>query len=137
MLAQNHACRSHSSCQEQYEAEPPQGIEGEGYRIGHQRTCHTSDCRRMGADFPPYVDEGASHLYGECHYQDDADDAGRVAVFHPEEATEITQDGDDVRHDASLLPSHLMRSPTLYPAVEVDEQRWRYHRKQVDDEQQG
>ena len=65
-------------------AEPPQRIEIEGYRIRHQSSCHTSDGCRMGADLPPYIDEGANHLYRQRYHYDDTDDARRIAVFHPE-----------------------------------------------------
>ena len=64
------------------------------------------------------------------HY-DDADDARRVAILHPEEADEIAQDGDDVGHDAALLLAQLVGCPALAEPVEVDKQRGCHHGKQI------
>ena len=75
----------------------------------------------MGADLPPYIDEGANHLYRQCYHYDDTDDARRIAVFHPEKTAEVTYDREDVRHNTTLLLAQFTRGPALNHAVEVDE----------------
>ena len=75
----------------------------------------------MGADLPPYIDEGANHLYRQRYHYDDTDDARRIAVFHPEKTAEVTYDREDVRHNTTLLLAQFTRGPALNHAVEVDE----------------
>ena len=50
----------------------------------------------MGADLPPYSDEGANHLYRQRYHYDDTDDARRIAVFHPEKTAEVTYDREEM-----------------------------------------
>jgi hypothetical protein len=76
----------------------------------------------VGGNLPPDVDEGAYHLNHEGCHQDDADDPRRVAIFHEEEAAEVAEDGDDVRHKSALLSAQFLGSPTLQLAIQMYQQ---------------
>ena len=113
MLFEDDAAGAHKSCEQEYETNPPSGVEVEDFSEGHDGSCHASAGCGMCGDFPPEVDDSAGELYDQRGHDDAAYEMRCVEIAQHIETTEIAEYGDDVRYHASFLGAFFGVSPSL------------------------
>ncbi len=118
MLAQYHATRAKHSGYDEHHTQPKDWIEREYHREGGYRPGHTPDGSCVGADFPPYIDDGANYLYHQCNDEYARHEMGYVHTLHDIHTDEIAEDGDNIRHHTSLALTEFDECPALMVAIE-------------------
>ncbi len=132
MLAQNHAAGAYHAGNDDDQTKPPDGVEAQIIGKGKECAGHSANGCRMGGNLPPYVDECAEDLYGQCCHDDGTHEVRHVQLFHDVDAGEVADDGEDVWYHTLLAVSQFNEVPALIAAVEVDEQRGQEDGEQVD-----
>ena len=135
MLAKNHSAGADDATHQEYQTEPPHGVEAQIVGKGKQRPAYASDSGSMGGNLPPDVDECADNLYQQSRHHNRSHEMGHVEALHHIDAGEVANDGDDVRHHASFAVSQLDEVPALITAVEVYEQGGEENGEQIGQQQ--
>ena len=133
VLTQNHAGGAHDAGHHQHQAKPPDGVEDENHGEGKQGACHTADGCRMGGNLPPHVDDGTDDLHQQGGHENAAHEVEHVHRLQQPDARQIAQDGDDVRHHATLAIAHFDEVPPLMLSIEVNDVGGQQDGEEIDD----
>lgn len=135
MLAQDEARRTDQTTQQRAEAKPQRGVEVEDERESQQQADGGARRCRVGADLERNVGHRAHHL----HRQGTNDDAQRETwhpiQVHQVEQEAVTQDGNDIGHEAALTKAHLVARPAVDLAIKEDAEARQDYREQINHEQ--
>lgn len=131
MLAENHTARAKHTGNDEHHTQPEHGIKGEHDGECGYRTSHTANGGSVGADLPPYIDDGTQNLYHQCNDKDARHEMGDVHALHDIHTDEIAQDGDNIGHHTTLALAEFDESPTLVVAIEGDEECGREDREDI------
>ena len=132
MLTEYHATGAEDAGNEEDDAHPPDRIETEILGKGKESPTDSTDGCEMGGYLPPHIDEGTDNLNHQGCDDDGDDEMGYMHLHHDIDATEITENRQDVGHHATLATSEFDEAPTLIATIEVDEHRGQQDGEEID-----
>ena len=135
MLAQDHATGTEESCNDQHQAKPSHGVEGENLAEGKQSASHSSYGCGMGRDLPPGVDDGTDHLYEQRCHHNATHEMRDMECVHQIGTEKITPYGDDVGNGAAFSSTEFYEAPSLEMTVEADDEDRHHHCKEIDEQE--
>ena len=136
MLAQDEAGAADHAAQQDAEAEPEGGVEGEDERESYQCSDETAGGCSMGADLDAVVDDGTDYLDGKCPDYDAEGKLGNVQFDEEIEQGRIARDAHDVGNESPLAAAHLVACPAIDLPVKQNAEVWQEDGEDIDDTRQ-
>lgn len=120
MLTEHHAAGHDTACDEDGQAEPPDGIEVKDGRVCYDGAYDAACACRVHADLPPDVDDDAGALDEERDADNGHEEVRHVGDGEDVHEAEVATYIDNVWHNAFVAFAQLQCTPSMEAAIDVD-----------------